>query len=66
MPTAAVACVDIVPTKKVSAVLYMPVTSILTMVGKESFTMSLGTGVLVNISAFVILSEPGVKNPAYP
>ena len=46
-PTAAVAWVEIRPTKKVSAVLYIPVTSMLMIVGIASVVMSFGTGVPV-------------------
>jgi hypothetical protein len=49
-PTAAVACVEIRPTKNVSAELYNPVTSILRMVGTASLQTSCGTGVCVRYS----------------
>ena len=46
-PTAAVASVEIRPTKNVSAALYSAVTSMLSMVGTASFRISCGTGVSV-------------------
>jgi hypothetical protein len=49
-PTAAVAWVEILPTKKVSTVLYSPVTSMLRMVGTARVVISFGTGVCVRYS----------------
>ena len=46
-PTAAVAWVEILPTKQVSAALYTAVTNMLMIVGIAKVVMSLGTGVCV-------------------